>query len=133
MQTPELTFLGGTGTVTGSRYLVDGSRSRILVDCGLFQGLKGLRQRNWSALPVSIASIGAVVLTHAHVDHSGYLPKLYEQGYRGRVYCTHGTRDLLQLLLPDCAFLQEEEARYANKAGYSKHSPAKPLRSGINL
>ena len=127
MQTPELTFLGGTGTVTGSRYLVDGSRSRILVDCGLFQGLKGLRQRNWSALPVSIASIGAVVLTHAHVDHSGYLPKLYEQGYRGRVYCTHGTRDLLQLLLPDCAFLQEEEARYANKAGYSKHSPAKPL------
>jgi metallo-beta-lactamase family protein len=127
MQTAALTFLGGTGTVTGSRYLVESSRSRILLDCGLFQGLKALRQRNWSRLPAPIAWLGAVVLTHAHVDHSGYLPKLYEQGYRGPVFCTHGTRDLLQLLLPDCAFLQEEEARYANKAGYSKHSPAKPL------
>lgn len=127
MKIPELTFLGGTGTVTGSRYLVDGSRARVLVDCGLFQGLKALRQRNWAPLPAPIASIDAVVLTHAHVDHSGYLPKLYQQGYRGRVFCTPGTHDLLQLLLPDCAFLQEEEARYANKVGYSKHSPAKPL------
>jgi metallo-beta-lactamase family protein len=127
MQNPQLTFLGATGTVTGSRYLVDGTESRILVDCGMFQGLKALRQRNWSPLPAPIASIDAVVLTHAHVDHSGYLPKLYQQGYRGPVYCTLGTCDLLQLLLPDCAFLQEEEARYANKLGYSKHSPAKPL------
>lgn len=127
MQTPELTFLGAAGTVTGSRYLVDTSRSRLLVDCGLFQGLKVLRRRNWSGLPVPVASIGAVVLTHAHIDHSGYLPKLYEQGFRGRVFCTPGTLDLLKLLLPDCAFLQEEEARYANKVGYSKHSPAKPL------
>jgi len=127
MQLPELTFLGATGSVTGSRYLVDSSRSRILLDCGLFQGLKVLRQRNWAALPAPIASIDAIVLTHAHVDHSGYLPKLFQQGYRDRVFCTQGTQDLLKLLLPDCAFLQEEEARYANKVGYSKHSPAKPL------
>jgi metallo-beta-lactamase family protein len=121
-----LTFLGAAETVTGSRYLVEGE-SRLLVDCGLFQGLKRLRERNWSALPVDAASIDAIVLTHAHVDHSGYLPRLCRTGFRGRVYCTPGTSDLLRLLLPDAAYLQEEEARYANQHGYSRHSPAEPL------
>jgi metallo-beta-lactamase family protein len=124
---PRLTFLGATEMVTGSRYLLEAGKARILVDCGLFQGLKKLRARNWSALPFEAASLDAVVLTHAHIDHSGYLPKLCQLGFRGRAYCTPGTRDLLRLLLPDSAFLQEEEARYANQLGYSKHSPAKPL------
>ena len=125
-----LTFLGAAETVTGSRYLLEASGARILVDCGLFQGLKKLRERNWAGLPFDAASLDAVVLTHAHIDHSGYLPKLCQLGFRGRAYCTPGTRDLLQLLLPDSAFLQEEEARYANKLHYSKHTPAKPLYTG---
>lgn len=120
-------FAGATGTVTGSRYLVDVGGATILVDCGLFQGIKALRERNWEPLPFDISRIDAVVLTHAHIDHSGYLPKLVKAGFRGRVWCTRGTSDLARILLPDSGFLQEEEARRANKYGYSRHRPALPL------
>lgn len=123
----QLQFLGGTGTVTGSKYLVEHEGRRLLVDCGLFQGLKQLRLRNWSALPVPAGSIDAVVLTHAHIDHSGYLPRLVELGFKGQVFTTPATRDLCHLLLPDSGHLQEEEARHANRHGYSKHAPALPL------
>jgi len=123
----KLTFLGATGTVTGSKYLLSSGSRQILVDCGLFQGLKQLRLRNWGALPVNPKEISAVVLTHAHVDHTGYLPLLVKKGFTGKVYCTHATRDFCEILLPDSAHLQEEEANYANKRGFSKHSPALPL------
>lgn len=122
-----ISFLGGTGTVTGSKYLVEHGARRFLVDCGLFQGFKQLRLRNWKPLPLAPGDIDAVILTHAHIDHSGYLPLLVRQGFAGRVYCTHSTRDLLEILLPDSAHLQEEEARFANQRGYSKHHPALPL------
>lgn len=124
---PSLTFLGAIETVTGSRYLLRGARSSVLVDCGLFQGPKKLRERNWTDLPFDPAKLDAVVLTHAHIDHSGYLPRLCNAGFKGQIYCTRGTRDLLQLLLPDAGYLQEEEAYHANKWGYSKHAPALPL------
>ena len=123
----QLRFLGGTGTVTGSKYLVEHEGRRLLVDCGLFQGLKQLRLRNWSALPIPAASIDAVVLTHAHIDHSGFVPRLVELGFRGRVYATPASVELCRLLLPDAGHLQEEEARYANRHGFSKHAPALPL------
>ena len=123
----KLTFLGATGTVTGSKYLLEVGRLRILVDCGLFQGLKQLRLKNWSKLPIDPASVDAVILTHAHIDHSGYLPLFVRNGVAGKVYCTYGTRDLCEILLPDSAHLQEEEARFANKYGFSKHHPALPL------
>lgn len=123
----KLSFLGATGTVTGSKYLVESNNKKILVDCGLFQGLKELRLRNWSPLPVSPESIDAVVLTHAHIDHSGYLPLLVKQGFKGRIYATAATTDLCSILLPDSGFLHEEDARRANKYGYSKHHPALPL------
>jgi metallo-beta-lactamase family protein len=122
-----ISFLGAVDTVTGSRYLVDASGTRVLVDCGLFQGPKKLRERNWAPLPFDIASLNAVVLTHAHIDHTGYLPRLCKAGYAGPVYCTRGTRDLLQLLLPDAGHLQEEEAEHANRWGYARHHPALPL------
>ena len=115
----QLRFLGGTGTVTGSKYLVEHEGRRLLVDCGLFQGLKQLRLRNWSALPIPAASIDAVVLTHAHIDHSGFVPRLVELGFRGRVYATPASVELCRLLLPDAGHLQEEEARYANRHGFS--------------
>lgn len=99
----------------------------MLVDCGLFQGLKQLRLRNWDTLPFAANEIDAVVLTHAHIDHSGYLPLLIRNGFKGRVYCTSGTRDLCQILLPDAGHLQEEDAYYLNKHGYSKHRHAKLL------
>jgi len=124
---PSLSFHGAIDTVTGSRYLLQGEHARVLVDCGLFQGPKKLRERNWAALPFAAASLDAVVLTHAHIDHSGYLPRLCKAGFTGPIFCTRGTRDLLQLLLPDAGFLQEEEARHANKWGYAKHHPALPL------
>ncbi len=122
-----VTFLGAAETVTGSRYLVETGRSRILVDCGLFQGWKRLRERNWLPLPLDPATLDAVVLTHAHLDHTGFLPRLCQTGFSGPVYCTAGTADLLKILLPDSGHLQEEEARHANHRGYSKHHPAMPL------
>lgn len=124
-----LTFLGANATVTGSRYLVDAGRSRVLVDCGLFQGYKPLRLRNWAPFPVDPPSIDAVVLTHAHLDHSGYLPRLIKSGFAGTVWCTPATRDLCGILLPDSGRLLEEEAGYANRRGTSKHHPAEPLYS----
>lgn len=123
----KLTFLGATGTVTGSKYLVETGSRRILIDCGLFQGYKQLRIRNWEPLPVDPQSIDAVVLTHAHLDHSGYLPLLVRSGFAGPVYATSATRDLCSILLPDSGHLQEEEARFTNKRSYSKHGPALPL------
>lgn len=122
-----LRFLGATGTVTGSRYLVEANGKRILVDCGLFQGYKQLRERNWKPFPVPPKSIDCVVLTHAHLDHSGYLPALVRNGFRGIVHCTRATGELCNLLLPDSGHLQEEEARYALHKGYSKHVNPKPL------
>ena len=122
-----LTFLGGSGTVTGSKALLEHDGRRVLIDCGLFQGLKQLRLRNWETLPSEPARIDAVVLTHAHLDHSGYLPRLVEGGFAGRVHATHATRDLCHLVLPDSGRLQEEEAGYANRHGFSRHKPALPL------
>jgi metallo-beta-lactamase family protein len=124
---PSLTFFGAAGTVTGSKHLLDTGSHRVLIDCGLFQGLKELRERNWQPLPMAARSIDAVVLTHAHLDHCGYLPRLVAEGFRGRVFCTPGTRDLCSLVLPDSAHIQEEDARDANRHGYSKHHPALPL------
>jgi len=123
----KLTFLGAAGTVTGSKYLLEANSKRILVDCGLFQGLKQHRLKNWALLPIDPASVDAVVLTHAHIDHTGYLPLFVRNGFVGKVYCSFGTRDLCEILLPDSAHLQEEAARFANKHGFSKHSPALPL------
>lgn len=122
-----LQFLGASGTVTGSKFLLDVGGSRALIDCGLFQGLKELRLRNWDTLPVNPASITWVLLTHAHIDHTGYLPRLARDGFKGPVYATSPTADLLKLLLPDSGRLQEEDAEYANRKGFSKHSPALPL------
>ncbi len=124
---PTLTFIGGAGTVTGSKTMLDTNGGRVLVDCGLFQGRKKLRLQNWEPFPVEPSSIDAVLLTHAHVDHCGYLPRLVKQGFRGPVYCTEGTRKLAEIVLPDSGYLQEEEAAYANRKGYSKHEPALPL------
>jgi metallo-beta-lactamase family protein len=125
--TMKIGFLGAAGTVTGSKYLVTTGEQRILIDCGLFQGLKRLRERNWQPPPIDPGTLDAVVLTHAHLDHTGYLPVLARSGFRGPVYCTAATRDLLGILLPDSARIQEEEAGYANRHRFSKHSPALPL------
>lgn len=122
-----LQFLGATGTVTGSKYLVESGGRRVLIDCGLFQGLKELRLRNRAPFPVPPSSIDAVVLTHAHLDHTGYLPVLVRDGFEGPVLCTAATRDLCEILLADAGWLQEEEARFANRHGFSKHKPALPL------
>jgi metallo-beta-lactamase family protein len=122
-----VTFLGGADTVTGSKYLVAYGRHRLMVDCGLFQGYKQLRLRNWNPLPVVPNQIDAVVLTHAHLDHSGYLPLLTKEGFRGKIHCTDATKDLCGILLPDSGYLQEEDAYFANRHGFSKHSPALPL------
>jgi metallo-beta-lactamase family protein len=128
----QLQFLGATGTVTGSKYLltctsVSGETKRILIDCGLFQGLKQLRLKNWAPLPINPKDVDIVVLTHAHIDHTGYLPLFVKNGFSGKVYCSEATRDLCEILLPDSAHLQEEEAEYANRRGFSKHHPALPL------
>src|SRR5919109_538838 len=122
-----LTFLGAARTVTGSKYLLDTGSAKVLIDAGLFQGLKELRARNWQDLPVPAAEIEAIVLTHAHLDHCGYLPRLVMQGFRGRVFCTAGTQDLCRIILPDAGRIQEEDAAHANREGYSKHAPALPL------
>ena len=124
---PALTCLGGAGTVTGSKHLLTDGDRRILVDCGLFQGLKNLRELNWQRLDVDPAGIDAVVLTHAHLDHCGYLPRLMLDGFRGKVFCTPATHDLARLILLDSAWLQEKDAEFANREGFSRHRPALPL------
>ena len=124
---PSITFLGAARTVTGSKYLLDLGTSKVLVDAGLFQGLKELRERNWLPFPIPASAIDAIVLTHAHLDHCGYLPRLVSQGFRGRVFCTAGTLDLCRIVLPDAGRIQEEDAANANRHGYTKHAPALPL------
>lgn len=126
-RTTKLTFAGAAGTVTGSRYLLDSGKRRVLVDCGLFQGYKQLRLRNRAHFPIAPARIHSVVLSHAHLDHSGYLPALVRDGFRGPIYATEATAELCEILLRDSAHLQEDEAEYANRHGTSKHSPAEPL------
>lgn len=122
-----LSFLGGAGTVTGSKYLAQRRDDRILIDCGLFQGLKALRLKNWAPFPVEPHSLAAVILTHAHLDHSGYLPLLVKRGFAGPVFCSDATADLCGILLPDAGYLQEKDAEFANRHGFSKHKPALPL------
>jgi metallo-beta-lactamase family protein len=122
-----ITFFGAAQTVTGSKYLLDTGRAKVLIDAGLFQGLKELRERNWQNLPIRAAEIDAIVLTHAHLDHCGYLPRIVSQGFRGRVFCTAGTKDLCNIVLPDSGRIQEEDAENANRHGYSKHAVALPL------
>lgn len=123
----KIQFIGATQTVTGSKYLLTIGNKRILVDCGLFQGLKELRLRNWTSLPIDPKLIDAVIITHAHIDHTGYLPLLVKNGFAGKIYCTKATQSLCGIMLPDSGYLQEEEANRANKYGYSKHKPALPL------
>ena len=122
-----LTFLGAAGTVTGSRHVLESGQTRLLLDCGLFQGLKELRLRNWAPSPVPATSVAGVLLSHAHIDHSGALPRLGREGFRGPIYCTGATAELLGIMLPDAAHLQEEEAEFANRHRTSKHEPALPL------
>src|SRR5688572_22308863 len=122
-----LTFLGAAKTVTGSKYFIQDNDTRLLVDCGLFQGIKPIRSLNWEPLPIEAESIDAVILTHAHLDHSGYLPALVKRGFNGDVYATYGTKDLCAILLPDSGKIQEEDAAYANRKGFSRHAPALPL------
>src|SRR5829696_8592077 len=122
-----LSFWGGVGTVTGSKYLVESGGSRVLVDCGLFQGLRELRERNWQDPPFDPLSIDAVIITHAHIDHTGWLPRLVNLGFQGPVFTSKATADLLKILLPDSARLQEEEADYRNRHDLTRHAPALPL------
>ncbi|HKB65503.1 MAG TPA: MBL fold metallo-hydrolase [Pyrinomonadaceae bacterium] len=122
-----VTFWGAAGTVTGSKYLIDNNHQRLLIDCGLFQGPRALRDRNWAEAPFPPTSVDAVLLTHAHIDHTGYLPRFVKQGFRGPVYCSRGTAELLRILLPDSARLQEEEADYRNRHKVTRHNPALPL------
>lgn len=124
---PRLSFFGAAGTVTGSRHLIDWNGQRLLVDCGLFQGLRELRELNWAPFPVEPRSIDAVILTHAHLDHSGYLPRLVRDGFSGPIYATAATRDVARLILLDSAHLQEKDAEFANRHGFSRHKPALPL------
>ncbi len=123
----KISFLGAAGTVTGSKYLLEIANKRLLIDCGLFQGRKELRLRNWRPPPIDAGNLDAVILTHAHLDHSGYLPVLMRSHYRGPVFCTAGTKDLCGILLPDSGYLLEKDAEYANREGFSKHHPALPL------
>src|ERR1700722_13060081 len=123
----QLTFLGAAGTVTGSKYLVEANGKRLLVDCGLFQGGKELRQRNWATLPQNPSTFDWVVLTHAHLDHTGYLPRLLRDGFRGPIFANAATQELCALLLPDSAHLMEEDADDATRHGYTSHNPALPL------
>ena len=122
-----ISFWGGVGSVTGSKYLIESEGARVLVDCGLFQGLKELRERNWQEPPFNPRELDAVLITHAHIDHTGYLPRLVAQGFRGPVYSSKGTAELLKIMLPDSARLQEEEADYRNRHALTKHHPALPL------
>ena len=122
-----ITFLGAAGTVTGSRHLLEVQDSYYLIDCGLFQGGSKLKERNWKPFPVSLDRLEAIFLTHAHIDHTGYVPALVAQGFSGPIYATEATCELLKVLLRDSAYLQEQEAAYANKRGYTNHHPALPL------
>lgn len=124
---PHITFYGAAETVTGSKYLLESDQTRLLVDCGLFQGIKKLREMNWQSLPINVATLDAVVLTHAHLDHIGYLPRLVRNGFEGRIYCTPASREIAELILLDSAKNQERDADYANRKGFSKHKPALPL------
>jgi metallo-beta-lactamase family protein len=126
-----LQFLGAAGCVTGSRFVLESEGDRVLVDCGLFQGTKELRLRNWAPFPVPPSGLKHVVLTHAHLDHSGYLPKLVNEGFRGTIFATPATVDLCSVLLPDSGHIQESDARFANKKGFSKHKPALPLYTEV--
>lgn len=128
-----ITFHGAARTVTGSKYLLEAGDAKVLVDCGLFQGLKELRERNWAPTPFDVPSIDAVVLTHAHLDHVGYLPRVVKQGYKRSVYCTEATHDLAEIILLDSAKCQESDAQYANRKGFSKHTPALPLYDGRDV
>lgn len=123
----KLKFLGAAGTVTGSRYLLEADSRRVLIDCGLFQGYKQLRLKNWAAPSFEPKDLEAVVLTHAHIDHSGYIPLLVKRGFHRKIWCTPATFELCRIMLPDSGFLQEEEAKFANRHGFSKHTPALPL------
>jgi len=123
----KLTFHGATGTVTGSRFQLEIDNKNVLIDCGLFQGRKEIRRRNWEKFPVDPSSFDHVFLTHAHIDHSGYLPRFVKEGFKGSIICSQATADLCKVVLPDSAHLQEEDARYSNKKGFTKHSPALPL------
>jgi len=125
--TIELQFLGATGTVTGSKFLLTTGQHRVLIDCGLFQGYKQLRKRNWQALPIDPNTIDGVILTHAHLDHSGYLPLLARNGFSGPIWSSAASRDLCRYLLPDSGFIQEKDAEFANRHHFSKHAKAKPL------
>ncbi len=120
-------FLGGSGSVTGSKYLIDLGDFEFLVDCGLFQGHRELRERNWDKFPIALDKLEAVILTHAHLDHIGYLPRLVKQGFKGPIYCTEATAELVKILLLDSGKLQEEEAEFARKKGYSRHEDPQPL------
>src|SRR5256886_10795723 len=122
-----LSFWGAAGTVTGWKYRIESNRARVLVDCGLFQGGHDLRDRNWQEPPFNAADVAAVIITHAHIDHTGYLPRFVNHGFRGPIYCSRGTADLLKILLPDAARLQEAEADYRNRHKITKHLPALPL------
>ena len=123
----EIGFFGGAGTVTGSRHMVMSGDDRVLVDCGMYQGLKTLRLKNWEPSPFDAASLPFVILTHTHIDHIGMLPRLVKEGFKGAVICTPPTKDLAELMLLDAAHLQEEDADFLNRKGLSKHTPALPL------
>lgn len=124
---PSLQFLGATQTVTGSKFLLRTTHEEWLIDCGIFQGLKELRLRNWAPMPIPASEIDGVLLTHAHIDHSGYVPLLCKNNFHGKIYASEPTVALCKILLPDCGYLQEEDARFASKMGFSKHAPALPL------
>ncbi len=128
-----ITFHGAAQTVTGSKYLLEAGNARVLIDCGMFQGIKKLRLRNWEPTPFDVDSLDAIVLTHAHLDHTGFLPRVVKQGFQGKVYCTPATAKLAELILLDSAKIQEYDAKYANKKGFSKHKPALPLYEGQDV
>ena len=125
--TTKLSFFGATGTVTGSRHMLETAGKKLLIDCGLFQGLKKTRIRNWEPFPIPPADIDRILLTHAHIDHSGYIPRFCKEGFSGKINCTHATHELCKIMLMDSGHLQEEDAKWANKKRFSKHNPAMPL------
>lgn len=129
----KLTFLGGAETVTGSKILVETNNKRILIDCGLFQGLKELRLKNWAPFPVDPSSIDELILTHAHLDHCGYIPLLVKKGFKGQIHCTKPTKELTEIILLDSAKIQEEDAERANKHEYTKHKKAEPLYKVVDV